>query len=612
MKLLIVVVLFVIFQQCYADVYMHMPRGSNNRLNGRGQNRANNNRMCDTQNNAKGGYCWGPPLYYYTGSKLMVEWTNQHACNNPKVVCNIILQYMCGPEVRDGTTTDTIPDNAGEYNEQVSPDPLTGEEGPVYKYGMHESFQYYQDCKERERNKGLFTADQNMNNRNSARHTRQDNNGNRNGFECPEERDYYPYWHPTPWKDIAILVSNTSRCEFFKNQSQNVRDKNFCSNMEFNNQIACENNNGVWETQPSWGIDPPICEQAQWTRTNHLGNSAKHDFHEGYASSFNWTIPETPEENCVLRLRYNISTTDYEGWTTPFVDHRWNGDDLSPIKQDEIVPYFGHDYEMALNTDQLGRTFQDRSHIFHIRERPRDIPDEALIWNVGVRGKRGNIVQVYPAVEYDFVPNLLHVSVGDYIHYQWTGCDTNPNNNDGEGTQATDRSNIAQMRLMGDNYPTDKPDIRNQMFDSDEVQTRMAFIDQVNCLSYEALREKNNNNQNAIEQDIQNCMKLNAAPTPYFDGGIMRLNRTGTFYFFCTRNNNFSNRSQKATLVVTYDEDKEHSDDWDSDNTIMPVWSLMVIGVAGAVFAASAIVGGILLFAKSHPGSAVTSAINKL
>jgi hypothetical protein len=33
----------------WGDVYMHNPRGSNNRLNEESTNRANNNRMCDTQ-----------------------------------------------------------------------------------------------------------------------------------------------------------------------------------------------------------------------------------------------------------------------------------------------------------------------------------------------------------------------------------------------------------------------------------------------------------------------------------------------------------------------------------------------------------------------------------
>ena len=54
---------------------------------------------------------------------------------------------------------------------------------------------------------GLFTADQNLKG-DTAIFTRQNANGNRRGLEVPEERDYYPYWGPTPWKDIAIMVSN--------------------------------------------------------------------------------------------------------------------------------------------------------------------------------------------------------------------------------------------------------------------------------------------------------------------------------------------------------------------------------------------------------------------
>ena len=68
-----------------------------------------------------------------------------------------------------------------------------------------ESPVWYQECRTRGRNKGLFTADRNMNNRNQARSTRQNPNGGRSGTSA--KADYYPYWLATPWRDIAVLTS---------------------------------------------------------------------------------------------------------------------------------------------------------------------------------------------------------------------------------------------------------------------------------------------------------------------------------------------------------------------------------------------------------------------
>lgn len=65
--------------------------------------------------------------------------------------------------------------------------------------------------------------------------------------------------------------------------------------------------------------------------------------------------------------------------------------------------------ELAVNTAQYGRTFQDRSHVYALRRRPGSLSG-VQIHNINVKGKRGNIVQVgLCVVVYAYV--YLHVDV---------------------------------------------------------------------------------------------------------------------------------------------------------------------------------------------------------
>jgi len=214
----VVVAIFAV-EVVRADMYLHNMRGSNNRLDEARRDRNNANRLFDSQNNNRGGSNVGS-LYFYNGEKVPLEWTVQHGCGNTANDCQIVVQYMCADGLRDGVTTRTIPDTPSQcQNNDCNND---------VRFGMQEDYDYYMNCKYRKRNHGLFTADQNLNGR-TAKYTRQNPNGNRRGYECPEERDHYPYWHPTPWIDLAIYTNDASRCDFYKAESENVKGRMFCS-----------------------------------------------------------------------------------------------------------------------------------------------------------------------------------------------------------------------------------------------------------------------------------------------------------------------------------------------------------------------------------------------
>lgn len=96
--------------------------------------------------------------------------------------------------------------------------------------------------------------------------------------------------------------------------------------------------------------------------------------------------------------------------------------ETSPIKQNPYVNVGAGNspLRLAINTAQYGRTFQDRTHAFLLAPRSSEFMLQKIV-NLNVRGKRGNIVQVYPAVEYDFFPTNMEIKDGDLVHIQWTG-----------------------------------------------------------------------------------------------------------------------------------------------------------------------------------------------
>jgi hypothetical protein len=260
---------------------------------------------------------------------------------------------------------------------------------------------------------------------------------------------------------------------------------------------------------------------------------------------------------------------------------------------------------IAFNTNQVGRTFQDRSYVLQIKERPSNISDSADIYNLGYRGRRGNIVQCYPAVEYDFVPSNLTVNTNAYVHIQFCGSDFNTarNPNDAEGWQYSDRTNMVQSDNLQTQFP--KPSSSMTMWtgakwmDNTMNGTVLAIAAAYAGITEAELKDATkchtypNDDNDDEDNSIFNCGKLNRAPARY-DMGLLQFS-AGTYHYMSTRNNNFSNRSQKATLQV------ERS---------LSVGAKVAIAI-GSIVVAGAVLGGAFVYAKRRPDSKLGKFLGK-
>ena len=391
---------------------------------------------------------------------------------------------------------------------------------------------------------------------------------------------------------MMVLTNNLAMCEYYQAHSQNVEAKGYCTGANANEQpidnAKCTGAGGTWHTVAPFGIDPPECVTAPVTRDNHLGNDRT-----GNEVMANLSVPlgagaaGNNADSCALRLRYNITTGDTRACSIPAqtteaacvaAGGTWSSFYVNAANNDATLnsnpplpdgnPTVGGDLglnagggtdsllELAVNTNQYGRTFQDRSHVFSIQDRPAGVPPTANIYNLNVKGKRGNIVQTYPATEYDFHPVDLVAGSEDLLHIQWTGNDdTNNNgNNNGEGTNNEDRHNIVQLGVSALDVPAPKE--QATMFDvswewnpeatggqfggpraKDALIKQAALAKQTNC----------NGNPNN-DQQRTNCEKLNAAAATV-DLGVMKM-KPGAYNYMSSRNNNFSNRAQKAKIKI--------------------------------------------------------------
>lgn len=658
-----------------------MPRGSNNRLNEKSANRNNANRMFDSQNNNRGGYnvadfhrTDGFTEYagqgdgnnpaqqqdsrfkklfdienrdwvgqnndrfqgeesFLEGSKMDVTWTAQHGCGNPKNYCRMIVDWTCDThniitdtnavndqEFKDGMRVQLhsgLNTNTPQDPNDVSNIAATTGNNNANGVGRHESEEYYYYGKQRERNRGLFTADQKLQG-NAQINTRQNPGGTRRGLEIPEERDYWPWNFPSPWRTMAILTNNVTRCEEEKQFSQNNIAKYQCvppantawnavdsNKIKHDNKDDCENDGYVWKGYKWNGLPPVQCIQNTWSQVNNLGNvagTADGGLPQTLPIAFP-TVQEAEDSGCyiytddtaarsniksyraVVRMRYNMSVMDYDAYRVgKDCNQNKNQGVQSPIEQNPTVDVgvLMQGLRLAINTAQTGRTFQDRSHAFTVVAKPSPLTGR-VIHNMNVQGKRGNIVQTFPAVEYDYWPRKLEIARRDCMAIHWVGSNTHNNGapggdgqtgDAGEGRGGSDRHNIAQVLKKNQTYPMpldvehegvpdfftmtdgyatiDGTTISTGTEDGDVLKKDLQLYLMTSGFykNFEHLQTLLDANDNADEEQVDVLLNNTPATMKSVTACIKDDATLGTYTFTNTRNNNFSNRDQKLVVKI--------------------------------------------------------------
>lgn len=426
----------------------------------------------------------------------------------------------------------------------------------------------------------------------------------RSGLECYHERQHFPNEldYSTQWTNVALFADDHDvKCqqlnlkrfqpifecvEFYSKNKRKHKSK-------IDNQGDCEKNNGQWlgfynykeiveNVNTAAGCaqldgdhvfgrpmdwkklsedkladeaclklpDEVQCFAPPNTRANYLGMASG----TNESPRFQWSLPiYEKNQRCVLRIRSFIENKNEEQ-----ISH--DNNDMSHLLGTPL--YLATAQKYASNNRVV---FEDRSHIFKLVNRPNEIPDNQVLHNIIVRGKRGNIVQTFPAVEYDFVPNNLQINNGDAVQFQWTGSNSHNNGNDagdgqsgdaGNGQGGTDRHNMIQSYYMKTNFPLPYENhtlFQNAEFlwnvDNKPLSPFAASLSHATSGYYYTAAEYR------AKQSKLNDRLNNADPS--FRGVVFKPASDSKYYYVGMRNNDFSNRSQKGQLTVGQPEDNE-------------------------------------------------------